>query len=152
MSNVPYLIIGATGARFARELVQRLFCPALCHACPHCTKLAHGTHPDLIWVSKSGKRISIDQVRELHQKALYPPVEAPQKIYVIESVEDLSLEAANSLLKILEEPPSYLLFILIAQSTTILPTILSRCRIIKLPPPPRAQIEQILRERGLERL
>jgi hypothetical protein len=104
MSNVPYLIIGATGARFARELVQRLFCPALCHACPHCTKLAHGTHPDLIWVSKSGKRISIDQVRELHQKALYPPVEAPQKIYVIESVEDLSLEAANSLLKILEEP------------------------------------------------
>jgi DNA polymerase-3 subunit delta' len=149
MSNVPYLIIGATGARFARELVQRLFCPALCRACPHCTKLAHGTHPDLIWVSKSGKRISIDQVRELQQKALYPPVEAPQKIYVIESVEDLSLEAANSLLKILEEPPSYLLFILIAQSTTILPTILSRCRIIKLPPPPRAQIEQILRERGL---
>lgn len=144
-----YLVVGATAAQFAHTFAQHLFCPKECAHCPHCTKLAHGTHPDFTWVSKSGKRISIDQVRELQQKALYPPVEAPKKIYVIESVEDLSLEAANSLLKILEAPPRYLIFILLAKSTNILPTILSRCQIIKLPTPPRAQIEKILRERGL---
>ncbi len=144
-----YLVVGATAAQFARTFAQHLFCPKECNQCPHCTKLAHSTHPDLTWISKSGKRISIDQVRDLQQKALYPPVEAPKKIYVIESVEDLSLEAANSLLKILEDPPRYLVFMLIAKSTNILPTILSRCQIVKLPTPPRAQIERILRERGL---
>ncbi|MFN4218141.1 MAG: hypothetical protein ACK4HB_02495 [Candidatus Bipolaricaulia bacterium] len=144
-----YLVIGATAAQFAQKFAQHLFCPKECAHCPHCTKLAHGTHPDFVWVSKSGKRISIDQVRELQHKALYPPVEALKKIYVIESVEDLSLEAANSLLKILEAPPRYLIFLLLAKSTNILPTILSRCQIIKLPAPPRAQIEKILRERGL---
>jgi hypothetical protein len=144
-----YLIVGTTAAQFAHQFAQHLFCPKGCGTCAHCSKLAHGTHPDLTWVSKSGKRISIDQVRELQQKALYPPVEAPKKIYVIESVEDLSLEAANSLLKILETPPRYLIFLLIARSTNILPTILSRCQIVKLPTPPRHQIEKILRERGL---
>lgn len=144
-----YLFVGATAQELARQLVQHIFCPAQCGTCSHCQKLAHGTHPDLIWVSKSGKRISIDQVRDLQQKALYPPVEAPKKIYIIESVEDLSLEAANSLLKILEAPPRYLVFILLAKSTNILPTILSRCQIVKLPTPPRSQIEKILHERGL---
>ena len=144
-----YLVVGATAAQFAHKFAQHVFCPKACEQCPHCTKLAHGTHPDFTWVSKSGKRISIDQVRELQQKALYPPVEAPKKIYVIESVEDLSLEAANSLLKILEAPPRYLIFILLAKSTNILPTILSRCHVIKLPTPPRAQIEKLLHERGL---
>ncbi|MCS7198134.1 MAG: hypothetical protein NZ930_05605 [Candidatus Bipolaricaulota bacterium] len=144
-----YLIVGATASQFARQFAQHLFCPQECQHCPHCTKLAHGTHPDLTWVSKSGKRISIDQVRDLQQKAVYPPVEAPKKIYVIESVEDLSLEAANSLLKILEDPPRYLVFILLAKSMNILPTILSRCQIVKLPTPPRAHIERVLRERGL---
>jgi len=144
-----YLVIGATAPQFARKFAQHLFCPKECSQCPHCTKLAHGTHPDCVWVSKSGKRISIDQVRDLQQNALYPPVEAPKKIYVIESVEDLSLEAANSLLKILEAPPRYLIFLLLAKSTNILPTILSRCQIVKLPTPPRSQIETLLRERGL---
>lgn len=143
------LVVGATAAQFAKRFVQHLFCPQECEKCPHCTKLAHGTHPDLTWVSKAGKRIGIDQVRELQQKALYPPLEAPKKIYVIESVEDLSLEAANSLLKILEAPPRYVIFILLAKSTNILPTILSRCRIIKLPTLPRSQIEKLLRERSL---
>lgn len=144
-----YLIVGTTAVQFAQEFVQYLFCPQKCGTCSHCTKLAHGTHPDLTWVSKAGKRISIDQVRELQQKALYPPVEAPKKIYVLESVEDLSLEAANSLLKILESPPKYLIFVLLAKSTNILPTILSRCQIVKLPTTPRSQIEKLLLERGL---
>lgn len=144
-----YLFVGATAAEFARAFVRRLFCPQECEHCPHCIKLAHSTHPDLTWVSKSGKRISIEQVRDLQQKALYPPVEASKKIYVIESVEDLSLEAANSLLKILEDPPRYLVFILLAKSTNILPTILSRCQIVKLPTPPRSQVEKSLAERGL---
>ncbi len=144
-----YLIVGSTAPEFARQVVQRIFCHTSCATCPHCTKLAHSTHPDLTWVSKSGKRISIDQVRDLQQKALYPPVEAPKKIYVIESVEDLSLEAANSLLKILESPPRFLIFILLAKSSNILPTILSRCQIVKLPTPPRREIERRLRERGL---
>jgi DNA polymerase-3 subunit delta' len=144
-----YLMVGT--ADFTRQFVQRLFCPTSCGACSHCAKLAHGTHPDLLWVSKSGKRISIDQVRDLQQKALYPPVEAPKKIYVIENVEDLSLEAANSLLKILESPPRFLIFILLARSPNILPTILSRCQVVKLPTLPRREIERLLGERGFDK-
>ncbi len=143
-----YLLVGPRAAAFARSFIAKIYCPLGCGRCAHCHKLQTGTHPDLFWVSKAGKRVSIEQIRELQHQALYAPLEAPQKIYVIESLEDLSLEAANSLLKILESPPAFLIFILLARSQNVLPTLLSRCQVIKLPKPSRAAIATELRARG----
>lgn len=143
-----YLLVGHRAAAFSRSFIGKIYCSLRCGDCSHCHKLQTGTHPDLFWVTKAGKRISIDQIRELQHQALYTPLEAPKKIYVIESVEDLSLEAANSLLKILESPPVFLIFILLARSQNVLPTILSRCQVIKLPKPSREAIAADLRERG----
>jgi DNA polymerase-3 subunit delta' len=143
-----YLIVGQESEIFAKSLVQSIFCPERCGECTQCQKLVKGVHPDLIWVAKSGKRISIDQIRQLQQQALYAPTEADRKIYVLEAIEDLSLEAANCLLKILEQPPEYLVFILTARSANILPTILSRCQVIRLQASSATDVEHELRERG----
>ncbi|MDW8140842.1 MAG: hypothetical protein RMJ90_00935 [Candidatus Bipolaricaulota bacterium] len=145
-----YLLVGHNPAAFARELIAKLYCPHRCGSCSHCHKLQTGTHPDLVWVTKAGKRISIDQIRELQQQALYAPLEAPKKIYVLEGVEDLSLEAANSLLKILESPPDFLVFLLLARTQNLLPTIVSRCQVIKLPKPSQETIASELRHRGFD--
>ncbi|MCS6936700.1 MAG: hypothetical protein NZ610_02755 [Candidatus Bipolaricaulota bacterium] len=143
-----YLLVGHNPAAFARALIAKIYCPHRCGSCSHCHKLQAGTHPDLLWVTRSGKRISIDQIRELQQQALYAPLEAPKKIYVLEGVEDLSLEAANSLLKILESPPAFLIFLLLARTQNLLPTIVSRCQVIKLPKPPEETIVSELRRQG----
>ena len=143
-----YLIVGHESEVLAKEFVQSIFCPERCGECTHCQKLVKGVHPDLIWVAKSGKRISIDQIRQLQQQAIYAPTEAERKVYVLEAIEDLSLEAANSLLKILEQPPKYLVFILTARSANILPTILSRCQVIRLQSNSAADVESALASQG----
>lgn len=143
-----YLLVGHNPTAFARNFIAKIYCPRRCGSCSHCHKLQTGTHPDLFWVTKSGKRISIDQIRELQQQALYAPIEAPKKIYVLEGVEDLSLEAANSLLKILESPPSFLIFLLLARTPNLLPTIVSRCQVVKLPKPSEETIVSELRQQG----
>ncbi len=143
-----YLIIGHESEIFAKEFVQSIFCSERCGECAHCYKLAKDVHPDLIWVAKSGKRISIDQIRQLQQQALYAPTEADRKVYVLEQIEDLSLEAANSLLKILEQPPPFLVFILTARSANILPTILSRCQIIRLQASSSTDVENEIKARN----
>lgn len=143
-----YLLIGAETAAPVRAFLKQLYCPTACGECPSCQKLAHGTHPDLRWLRRTEKRIGIDQIRELQRDALYPPAESQRKVYVIEEAEVLSIEAQNSLLKLLEEPPEYVTFLLLVRSARLLPTILSRCQIIKLPEGSRAELEEKLRERG----
>jgi len=101
-----YLLVGEGAEWAAHAFVARLLCERErgCGACAPCRKLRHDSHPDVRRLRRSGKRIGIDRVRELHQDARYPPLEALRKVYVIEETEALSPEAANSLLKMLEEP------------------------------------------------
>lgn len=143
-----YLLVGAGAAALGRAFLQRLYCAKSCGECPACRKLAHGSHPDVRWLRKSDKRIGIDQIRELQRDALYPPSEAARKVYLVDEAEALSLEAANSLLKLLEAPPAYVTFLLLARSLRLLPTILSRCQIIKIPTLGRAELTAQLRTQG----
>jgi DNA polymerase III delta prime subunit len=79
------------------------------------------------------KNISIDQIREINEFALNKPIEKEFKVVLINGAENLSIEAQNSMLKILEEPPSYLKFVLEAsRSKSLLKTILSRCIVFEL--------------------
>ena len=145
-----YLLVGEGAEWAAHALIARLLCERGrgCGACAPCRKLRHGSHPDVRWLKRSGKRIGIDQVRELHQDARYPPLEAPRKVYAIEEAEALSPEAANSLLKVLEEPPAYVVFLLLARTLAVLPTVLSRCQVLKLRPPSADELRERWRARG----
>jgi DNA polymerase III gamma/tau subunit len=145
-----YLLVGEGAASVAQEFVLRLYCKEQCRVCSICSKILHGTHPDLRWIQKEGKRISIDQIRWLQKDARYQPLESSRKVYVLEGAEDLSQEAANSLLKILEAPPEYVIFLLLARSARVLPTLLSRCQILRLTPLSFSQLQETFRRRGFD--
>jgi len=97
-----------------------------------------GIHPDLIELAPPPGRetIGIDAVREVIRQGQFAPVQGRRKVCLIEHAEALTLEAANALLKVLEEPPRKLVFLLLAAHTgDILPTILSRSQVVRLAPP-----------------
>lgn len=145
-----YLLVGEEAPLVARKLILKINCEQGCGKCPTCRKIKRGVHPDVRWVAKTRKRIGIDQVRELRKDALYPPSEAKWKIYLIDGVEEMSIEAANSLLGILESPPPYLIFLLLARSLNLLPTIVSRCQVIRLTEVTQDSIKKELGLRGFD--
>ncbi|WP_454780910.1 DNA polymerase III subunit delta' C-terminal domain-containing protein [Legionella sp. WA2022007384] len=127
---------------FVRNLTQLFFCKRKgsepCFECADCQMVARGEHPDVKWVKpeKSGGPIKIDQIRELQSYAYLTPQRAKHRLIVIESAERMNIAAANSLLKILEEPASQTIFLLLAQQlSTLLPTVLSRCQIVRFASP-----------------
>jgi len=127
-----YILSGSNAGETAQAFIQTLLFPERCDQCNACAKLKKGLHPDVCWLKAEGKNIKIEQVRRLHKNALYPPFEAAYKVFVIEDADLLSREAANSLLKILEGPPSYVLFFLLTQRLgDLLPTVVSRCRVVR---------------------
>ena len=107
-----------------------------CDTCITCHKIDDFNHPDVHWVeSGRSKKISIDDIRLAQKEISLKPYEAKFKIFIILQAEDLTEEAQNSLLKTLEEPPAFSLIILTAANISgLLPTIISRCQIIKFYP------------------
>jgi DNA polymerase-3 subunit delta' len=115
-----------------------------CGQCVSCRKLASGNHPDRLLIEPDGATIKIGQVRELKRALTFPPLEATYRVVIITEVQSMRREAANSLLKLLEEPPpGNLLFLTGDTAGEILPTILSRCQQIPLSPLP---LELVSRE------
>ena len=102
-----------------------------CGYCTTCRKYFSGNHPDLILVEPDGAAIKIGQIRELKHQLTFPPLEAKVRVIVLEDIHTMRREAANSLLKTLEEPaPGNLLILTADLAGDVLPTILSRCQII----------------------
>ncbi|WP_273200980.1 MULTISPECIES: DNA polymerase III subunit delta' [Legionella] len=139
------LFVGSFDSSFmalVNKLTQLVFCKnednglhsKPCFACADCQMVVRGEHPDVTWVKpeKSGGAIKIDQIRELQNDAYLTPQRTKYRLIVIESAERMNTSAANSLLKILEEPPPQTIFLLLAQQlSTLLPTVLSRCQIVR---------------------
>ena len=101
-------------------------------------RVLRGVHPDLIELASLAGRetIGIAGVREVIRQGQFAPVQGKRKVCLIANAEALTLEAANALLKVLEEPPRNLVFLLLATHTgDILPTILSRSCVVRLAPP-----------------
>jgi len=153
-----YLFYGPQGVgkgQTAQTLARLLNCsnpsPAAdpCEICTSCLKALKGNHPDISWVEPEGKALKIGQMRVLQEKANYKCYEGKFKVIMIDDVQLLTVEAANSLLKALEEPPEETVFILLAQDTSSLPaTILSRCQPIPFNPLSEETIAEILAETG----
>lgn len=128
-----------------------------CGVCLACRKVASGTHPDLRVVAPGGRTesgaerraVGIEQIRDLKREAAYPPYEARWKVFIVEDAEAMRAEAANSLLKVLEEPPAQSVIVLLSESASaLLPTIVSRSQIVRFVPVPPAEIAAALIERA----
>ncbi|MHB8810203.1 MAG: DNA polymerase III subunit delta' [Desulfobulbaceae bacterium] len=148
-----YLLTGPDGvgkATAARAVAATLLCreetsAAPCGRCPGCLKFASANHPDFLHIRPEGAVIKIDQVRELKKALAFPPLEARLRVTLLEEVHTMRREAANSLLKVLEEPPPDNLLLLTAdEAEPLLPTILSRCQVIPFSPLPLAATIEIL--------
>ena len=123
-----------------------------CGQCPSCLKVVNDTHPDVrvIEGEGAGGSIKIDQVRALKREAMLTPYEGRYRVYILRNVDLASLEAANSLLKILEEPPEHVVLVLTAvQPESVPATVLSRCQRLDLRPVAHRVLETLLRDRGI---
>ena len=137
-----YIITGSPGTGktlLANIFAKMLQCedmsgPLPCLKCSSCNVFDSGNHPDVIYVLPAKKKaIGIDDIREqVLSKTITKPYKYSRKIFIIENADTLSAEAQNSLLKTLEEPPEYVVFIMTALSSkALLPTVLSRSVILK---------------------
>lgn len=143
-----YILAAAPDAGYARarELAQAMLCtgsaPRPCGVCRNCRKIAHGAHPDVITVERltddKGKlkaEIVVDQIRDLAADAAVLPSEADKKVYIIREAGLMNDAAQNAALKLLEEPPAGVMFILcVENSQLLLPTIRSRCAELSVAP------------------
>lgn len=109
-----------------------------CYDCKSCHLAKVGSHPDIITVAPEDKKksIAVDQIRELRQSAFVKPHISNRRVFIIDKAETMNESSQNALLKILEEPPANVYFILIAETAeALLTTILSRCITLKLVAP-----------------
>lgn len=130
-----YLLTGPAGSG-KHTLAQLLSAAILCNqphrpclTCPSCRKVLAGTHPDVIVMDDPEKKtVSVDLVRQAIADVYIRPNEGSHKIYLFPRAQDMLPAAQNALLKILEEPPAYGVFILLTDTTEkLLPTVRSRC-------------------------
>lgn len=139
-----YLFSGPQGVgkkTFARRFAQAILCRdgsvRPCGTCTSCRKFQSGNHPDfLAYDGRHGPNaIHIDWIRELRADAYIRPNDGDYKVYLLPCAEDLSIGAANALLKVLEEPPPYAVFLLTTDNReNVVQTIRSRCIVQELYP------------------
>ncbi|MBQ6885619.1 MAG: DNA polymerase III subunit [Clostridia bacterium] len=106
-----------------------------CGTCRHCHLAEVGSHPDIARITtlEGKKNLSVDQIRELRAEAFVKPHSASRRIFIIEDASKMNPQAQNALLKVLEEPPKNVVFILLVPSKTmLLDTIISRCVLLSL--------------------
>src|SRR6185369_5142897 len=115
-------------------------------------RVEHGSHPDLTWVAPSGahEMLRRDVDEAVVAAASHTPFEAGWRVFVLERADTMNDETANSLLKTLEEPPSYVVLLLLTdRPTQVLPTISSRCQPVRFDPLPVAALAKRLQSRGV---
>jgi len=137
----------------ARYLSASFLCEspdAPCLSCRHCRLIADGIHPDVITPEKDKKKVlSVEAIKMLRQDAYVRPNIAREKIYILEDAEALNIEGQNALLKLLEEPPSHVRFILLCKTRDqLLPTVLSRAVLFTAEPLKESDLSSFLQKKA----
>ncbi len=145
-----YLFLGKEGIgkkEIAKEIAKEILCLTKdeeCN-CKSCIRFDSQNHPDIKIINEESETIKINTVREMIQTVYEKPILSDKKIYIINDCDKMTKEAQNSLLKTLEEPPEYIVIILIASnSDMILNTIKSRCTKIVFDKLKEKEIKEIL--------
>jgi DNA polymerase-3 subunit delta' len=153
-----YLIQGERGTgkeAIASLIAKGLFCTDKhgiepCQACNMCKRIDSGNHPDVHWVVPDGKSIKIEQIRNLQKEFTYSGLESNKKVYIIKAADTLTSNAANRILKFLEEPARQTTAIMLTEnSSAIIPTIRSRCQVIDLQPLNPKNFQKKIIEQGI---
>lgn len=147
-----YLIEGGEGcgktyfARFAAAAVLCTGDKPPCGKCPSCVKALAGSHPDLFYFSPDKKAsMGVETVRDIKKSLFFMPNDGDRKVYIIDDAQKMTVQAQNALLKFIEEPPASVLFFIVAdKKESLLPTVVSRTRIILLAPSDNADIRRFL--------
>lgn len=155
--KIPHAIIlegekGLGKSTFAKLLSKLFLCSDFkndfCDRCSNCNKIEKDIHPDVIHPETSGtlNTYSVATVRKVREDAFVLPNEASFKIYIFKDADNMNLSSQNSLLKVLEEPPSHVIFIFTCKSRhSFLETILSRSQVFTLEPVPENLIRFYLK-------
>jgi DNA polymerase-3 subunit delta' len=125
--------LGVGKLEMAKEFAKAVNCQEgsgeACDECLSCRKANLGNHPDIIMVGPDGRSIKNEQVKAIQTEMHLKPYESRRKVFIIDSADTMTPQAQNSLLKVLEEPPSSCLIILVsANAAGLLPTVKSRCQ------------------------
>jgi DNA polymerase-3 subunit delta' len=156
-----YIISGENES--GKEYIARIFAKALqcshrqekgdyieaCNECPSCVKALSENHPDIITIThEKPNSIGVDDIREqLRDDVAILPYESDYKIYIIPEGEKMTIQAQNALLKTLEEPPAYIVIIILTNNlNAFLPTITSRCIVLPMKPARDEAITKFLME------
>lgn len=141
--RIPHaiLIVGDNGAQkqgLADFLAQAIVCgksDAPCNVCDNCRTVKTKNHPDItsIGPEDNKKSIAVDQVRELRKEAFIKPHKAEKRVFIIDKADTMNVASQNALLKVLEEPPESVMFVLVAENkAAFLDTIISRCVVLNV--------------------
>jgi DNA polymerase III subunit delta' len=151
-----YLFCGMEGV--GRNTLMRAFAAALlcrespedaCGECTDCTLAARGTHPDLVLLEREKETIPVAEMRAFCHAVSLKPALAGRKACLVPEAGRMTVQAANCILKTLEEPPPRAVLLLRGESTDrLLPTIVSRCQVVRLAPLPHGLLGEELRRRG----
>lgn len=150
-----YLFVGPQGSgrkETALTFAKALFCTEMkddcCDECLECRKVNHHNHPDIHVIAPEGSSIKIEQIRALQREFAYRTGGGTRKVYIMEQADKMTVQAANSLLKFLEEPLSPVVAILLTENgQAMLPTIQSRAQWISFTPmDPKVMLQVLVQE------
>ncbi len=139
-----YIINGEKSS--GKEFIAKVFAMALqcekgevepCQECHSCRQALSGNHPDIIYVThEKPNTISVDDIRaQVNDDVAIKPYSGPYKVYLVNEAEKMTPQAQNAILKTLEEPPAYVVILLLTTNVNVLlPTILSRCVVLNMKP------------------
>ncbi|MBE6024158.1 MAG: DNA polymerase III subunit delta' [Cellulosilyticum sp.] len=141
---------------FALELAKFILCENKegikpCNECRSCHMINAGTHPDVIQVEKDNKVTKVETIREnIVREMDIKPYQSDYKIIIVKAADSMSIQGQNAMLKTIEEPPAYGIIILVCENlTSLLPTIKSRCIVVRFNPINKEQMRSYLTQKGI---
>jgi DNA polymerase III subunit delta' len=153
--KIPHAFLFTGIAGVGKTTTALAFCQAInclepvngegCGRCRFCRQLVSGNFPDLIFLEPDGQNIKIEQIRDLNRAMGYKSMAGAFRVVIINRAETMTVEAANSFLKTLEEPPAGNVIVLkVKEPLDLLPTIVSRCQKVPFRPLPYDVVKQFL--------